>query len=558
VKHDKEFDSINVSFFTSAYYLCLPTIIFNYIMNKLLSLSFFILLSANLSAKDGYHRNLFADVIHYKFSVSVSDSSNVIYGHTVITVTFTGTVKTFELDLKNEGSDGKGMKIQKLFFDGGKIKWIHIGDKIFLTPDEPFSSGNTGVFTIDYSGIPSDGLIISDNKFGRRTFFADNWPDRAHNWLPCVDHPYEKATVDFLVTSPDHYKVVGSGYLFEESSMPSHTKLTHWREDVPLATKVMAIGIAPFATRFEGTVNKIPVWSWVFAENRNEGFSDYAVALKPMAYYSSQVGPYPYEKLADVQSKTIFGGLENAGCIFYAENSVTGQNKAESLMAHEIAHQWFGNSVTENDWHHIWLSEGFATYLTALYLEKTYGKEKLDETMIKARDRVLRFSLRTSVPVIDTTVTDLMQLLNPNSYQKGAWVLHMLRRKLGDELFWKGIQSYYTDYRDKNALTTDFKKAMERVSNISLESFFQQWLYVAGQPELKIYTEKTNGSTDLIIEQTQNNLFSFEIEIQIRDSSGIHLLTIPVLNRITKERVRGEISDIRPDPNTNLLFRFLQ
>ncbi len=132
--------------------------------------------------------------------------------------------------------------------------------------------------------------------------------------------------------------------------------------------------------------------------------------------------------------------MENASCIFYAENSVTGKGKAEDLMAHEIAHQWFGNSVTENDWHHIWLSEGFATYLTAVYQEKTYGKEKLDETMKSARDRVIGFYLRSPRPVVDTTVTDLMKLLNANSYQKGAWVLHMLRRELGDDLFWKGMR----------------------------------------------------------------------------------------------------------------------
>ena len=128
-------------------------------------------------------------------------------------------------------------------------------NKIIITSDESVKAGSTGVFTIDYSGIPADGLIISDNKFGKRTFFADNWPDRARNWLPCIDHPYDKATVDFIVTSPDHYEVVGSGYLVEESCMPAHTKLTHWKEDVPLATKVMAIGIASFAAKLEGNVN---------------------------------------------------------------------------------------------------------------------------------------------------------------------------------------------------------------------------------------------------------------------------------------------------------------
>ena len=171
--------------------------------------------------------------------------------------------------------------------------------------------------------------------------------------------------------------------------------------------------------------------------------------------------------------------MENAGCIFYAENSVTGKGTAEGLMAHEIAHQWFGNSVTENDWHHVWLSEGFATYLTAVYLEKTYGKEKLDEQMKSARNRVLGFYKRSQRPIIDTTVTDLMKLLNANSYQKGAWVLHMLRRKLGDDLFLEGLRSYYKKYRNRNAGTSDFQKVMEGVYKKDLSEFFKQWLYMS-------------------------------------------------------------------------------
>jgi aminopeptidase N len=401
-------------------------------------------------------------------------------------------------------------------------------------------------------------LIISKNKYGNRTFFADNWPDRARNWIPCVDHPYDKATVDFIVTSPDHYEVVGSGYLVEESCMPKHTKLTHWREDVPLATKVMAIGVAPFAARLEGNVDGTPVWSWVFTENSKEGFHDYSVGLKPLEFYSRLIGPYPYEKLANVQSKTIFGGLENASCIFYSENSVTGKGNAENLMAHEIAHQWFGNSVSENDWHHIWLSEGFATYLTAVYQEKTYGKEKFDEAMKSARDQVLEFSSGSSKPVVDTTVTNLMKLLNPNSYQKGAWVLHMLRRELGDDLFWKGIRLFYESFRNKNALTNDLQKIMERVSKKDLGKFFNQWLFVGGQPDLKITTVpgETIGDTDLIIEQTQDYLFSFDIELLIKDLNGSFIIKVPVSDRITRKTLNSaSILEIKADPNINLLFR---
>jgi aminopeptidase N len=479
----------------------------------------------------------------------------------VINVNFIGSIKTLEFDLKNHGIDGRGMSVHSVNFDHGLIKWMHTGNKIIITFNDSVKAGTSGTFNIDYSGVPADGLIISKNKFGDRTFFADNWPDRARNWLPCVDHPYDKATVDFIITSPDHYEVVGSGYLVEESCMPRHTKLTHWKEDVPLATKVMAFAAAPFASRLEGNVNGIPVWSWVFTENRKEGFYDYAVAVKPLAFYSTLIGPYPYEKLADVQSKTIFGGLENAGCIFYSENSVTGQGKAEDLISHEIAHQWFGNSVTENDWHHIWLSEGFATYLTAVYQEKTYGKEKLNETMKSARDRVTGYYLRSPRPVIDTSVTDLMKLLNPNSYQKGAWVLHMLRRQLGDDIFWKGIRLYYEDFRNKNALTIDFQSVMEKVSNKDLAGFFNQWLFVPGQPALKITTMPGNekGFTDLIIEQTQDYLFNFDIELIIKDSDRSHKLKISVSDRITRKTIKTEkILEILPDPDINLLFTLVK
>jgi aminopeptidase N len=530
-------------------------------MRIVFSIFLFLILSFTLAGKDGYKRNLSVDIIHYDFSLSISDTSDTVYGQASINVSFKGTVKTVELDLKNTGTDGKGMLVHNVNFDHGLIKWMHKENKIIITLDDSVKAGTSGIFNIDYSGVPSDGLIISKNKFGDRTFFADNWPDRARNWLPCVDHPYDKATVDFMITSPDHYEVVGSGYLVEESCMPRHSKLTHWKEDVPLATKVMAFGAAPFASRLEGNINSIPVWSWVFTENRNEGFYDYAVAVKPLAFYSTLIGPYPYEKLADVQSKTIFGGLENAGCIFYSENSVTGQGKSEDLIAHEIAHQWFGNSVTENDWHHIWLSEGFATYLTAVYLEKTYGKEKLDETMKSARDRVTGYYSRSPRPVIDTTITDLMKLLNPNSYQKGAWVLHMLRHELGDDIFWKGIKLYYEKFRDKNTLTSDFQNVMEKASNKDLSGFFKQWLFIPGQPALKIITRPgtEKGFTDLIIEQTQDYLFNFNIELLIKDREGSFKIKIPIYGKITSKPIKTEkILEILPDPDINLLFTLVK
>ncbi len=526
------------------------------ISSIVLFLYFFITVEGN----DGYKRNHAVDILNYNFSISVNDTNNIISGHGEITIHFIAAIKTLSFDLKNKSADGKGMSVQNVSFDKGSLIWTHVNNKITVIFTDSVKAETQGIVSIDYSGIPADGLIISNNKFGKRTFFADNWPDRARNWLPCIDHPYDKATVDFIVTAPDHYQVVGSGHLVEESCMPYNTKLTHWKEDVPLATKVMAIGIANFAARLEGTVSDTPVWSWVFTENRSEGFNDYSAGMRPLAFYCKLLGPYPYEKLANVQSKTIFGGLENASCIFYSENSVTGKGKAENLMAHEIAHQWFGNSVTENDWHHIWLSEGFATYLTAVYQEKIYGKETFDETMKTARDSVISLYLRKPRPIVDTTVTNLMRLLNHNSYQKGAWVLHMLRRKLGEDVFWRGMKSYYEKFRDKNVLTIDFQRVMETASQKDLTGFFNQWLFIAGQPDLKIKTiyAGKNGFTDIIIEQMQDHLFNFDIELQIKDSKDSYLLKIPVTERITRKTIKArEKTEIIPDPNTNLLFRLI-
>jgi aminopeptidase N len=525
--------------------------------------SFFIFLiiffsSISLSASDYYKVNPFIDIIHYEFNVNVNDTNNIIVGSSIITLKFNDITRSFELDLKNINSAGKGMEVKSASYSGGNIKWFHKNNKVDITFDSPVGAGSSGEIIITYSGIPADGLIISKNKFGNRTFFADHWPDRARNYLPCVDHPADKATVDFIITSPSHYRVVASGHLVEESDLPDGTKLTHWKEDIPLPTKVMTFGAASFAVQLAGNVEGTPVWTWVYPENRKEGFYDYSFAVKPLEFYSKLIGPYSYEKLANVQSRTIFGGLENAGCIFYSEKSVTGQGKAESLLTHEIAHQWFGNSVTEADWYHIWLSEGFATYLTSVYLEMTYGKEKLIESMKTARDRVLRLYERTPRPIIDTTITDLMQLLNANSYQKGAWVLHMLRQEVGEENFWEGLRLFYMRYRNKNALTGDFEKVMEEVSGKNLEKFFYQWLYIQGQPDLKIIKEdgKRKGFIDIIIEQMQNFTFTFYLELSVKDSGGIRIEKVAVKDKITRLIIKGgPESEIVPDPDIKLLFR---
>jgi aminopeptidase N len=193
-----------------------------------------------------------------------------------------------------------------------------------------------------------------------------------------------------------------------------------------------------------------------------------------------------------------------------------------------------------------------------VYFEKTYGKERLTPEMSAERERVLRFYQRSPGSVIDTTTASLMRLLNPNSYQKGAWVLHMLRQELGEEVFWKGIRLYYETFRNRNAMTDDFRKVMEKASGKDLNLFFNQWLYVAGQPELKITRSGSgkDGTTTVVIEQVQQHVFRFPLDLLIKSREGSLRETLQISERITKTTVRtsGPV-EVIPDPDVRLLFR---
>ncbi len=499
------------------------------------------------------------DVLHYKYEIELNDNNDTIYGKASITVQFREPTKWIDLDLKNLGKNGKGMMI--LSADGPDYQKATIeleSNNFGLNLNNLSKKNDTATFTIKYKGIPADGLIISKNKYGNRTFFSDNWPNRAHNWIPCVDDPADKATVEFIVTAPSHYQVISNGVQVEETNLPNNKKLTHYKEDVPLPTKVMVIGVADFAVNSIGDVNCVPVSSWVYPENKKEGFYDYAIGKEILAWYINYIGPFPYKKLANVQSKTIFGGMENAGAIFYFENSVNGKREEESLIAHEIVHQWFGDMATEKSFAHLWLSEGFATYLTHVYLESKYGTDSLNRRMKEDREKVIGFVNDTKKPVVDLS-KDYMELLNANSYQKGGWVLHMLRRQLSDSVFHKAIRQYYATYAGKNADSKDLQTIFENVSGKNLNSFFDQWLHTPENPKLNISWkyEAKEKRIAITVEQLQSKTFEFPLDIAI----GI----APTKPQIKKLNITKKVEtfylpagsssvSIAVDPNTSLLF----
>ena len=528
--------------------------------SKLYSLSLIIfLVFQNVLIAQNRSDESFIDVQHYKFEIAVNDSTDIIEGIATITLKIKKPVKGFYLDLSSLDKNEKGMSVSQVFNSNKKVGFRHKNDKLCI--HTPLNiNDSVQVFTIKYQGIPKDGLIISKNKYGDRTFFGDNWPNRAHNWLPCVDQLYDKAMVDFIVKAPNHYQVIANGTLIEEVEINEQIKQFHYASKKPLPTYVMVVGIAKFAIQNLGVFNKIPLSSWVYPQNKEEGFYDYAQAIPIIDYYVDHIAPFPFSKLANVQSKTRFGGMENASAIFYSERSVTGKRNQEALIAHEIAHQWFGDSATEKEWSHLWLSEGFATYFTNLYFEYTYGKEKLNERLINERNKIIRFYEKQQTPVIDTKTKNYMKLLNANSYEKGAWFLHMLRRKIGDELFWKSIKEYYNKYQFNNAVTEDFKNVVESFYNKDLSIFFDQWLYGIGQPELDIQWESKTKEINITVNQTQktSTIFEFPLELLVNfddGSSKTITLTVDHKKQSFDLPIQKTIKNIIIDPNISLLYK---
>jgi aminopeptidase N len=496
------------------------------------------------------------DVKQYRFDLRVSDAHDTIHMKETIDFSWKDKNKIPCLNLVSKKKNGKGMQVNRVTQNGKDCLFLHQQDTLYFT-DLPYQESPITI-EITYSGIPADGLVIGKNKYGNRTFFGDNWPTRARNWMACNDHLSDKAKVLFSVQAPAHYQVIANGIHQSTISLSEKEKNWNYFSDIELPMKVVVVGIADFEVKWN---KEKRVSSWVYPENKEGGFYDFDLAPSIVTFFENYIAPYEFSTLANVQSTTRFGGMENAGCIFYDENAIDGTRSCEALLAHEIAHQWFGNSATESDWPHLWLSEGFATYLTLLYQEKVKGKEVFLEELKQDRKQISAFVKSYPNPVIDLTQRDLMKLLNANSYQKGSGVLHMLRVKVGDAVFQKILQTYYGEYRLTNATSTDFERIAEKISGLELTQFFNQWLRKPGIPRLSIQSTSKRNHMDLTLLQNQKNIsFQFPMQLKILFKDGTSVIeTIDVKGQAThfKKTYTKKVSSFEVDPNTELLFEQL-
>lgn len=498
-----------------------------------------------ISKADTYPINKNIDIKHYVFKLSLSDADNEITGTTLVTVNFKEAgMQNFRLDFVNKTSvrKDKGMVVDAVSVNNTAVDYTHGNDELIISLPAPSTKNQTLTFTIQYHGIPYDGLRIGATKLGDRSFFNENWPNRGRHWLPIVDHPYDKATSEFIVKAPSHYKVVSNGLLMEESELGNSNRLTHWKQSVPVSSWLFVLGVADFAVKYVDEFRGKSIQTWVYAKNREAGFYDFDEPTKKvLEFYSNYVGPYAYEKLANIQTPSVNGGMETSSAIFYGEDLVTGKRdeRTRNVVIHEIAHQWFGNAITETTWDDAWLSEGFATFFTLLFIEDEYGKDEYLKGIIKARKSVYDMSVKMpDFSIVSNRTAEKEDVTSGITYQKGAWVIHMLRNLMGEKNFKKGIQNYYAKYFNANTTTSEFRAEMEKVSGKDLTLFFKQWLYQPINPTINA-SWKYDANTKKLnvqLQQAQKYLYNVPVEIGFY-KKGASTPTILTMNLKEKDQL---------------------
>jgi aminopeptidase N len=452
------------------------------------------------------------DVLHYTIELTLPRSGTEITAAAELTLLPRAT------PLEMLALDFGALTIDSVQVEGKAAEFTREGERLNVRVAR--ASADPFRVRIAYHGSPADGLVLRPNKHGDFGAFADNWPNRAHQWFPSIDHPSDKASVEFVVTAPETFDVVANGTLVETVSLQDGGKRWHWRESTPIPVHCMVVGATQFAIVRAGEDDGVEVAYYLYPRDREHGMQ-FGRVVQILDFFGQTIGAYPYDKLAIVESSTRFGGMENASAIFLDEKRIEGKEDLERLVAHEIAHQWFGDSVSQRDWYDLWLSEGFATYFAALFAERTGGTPALRTAMADARALYLGAADASAHPIHDPSITELPKLLNRLNYQKGAWVLHMLRGVVGDAPFFAGIREYYATYRNGNASTAELRAIMERHAGQPLEWFFRQWIYEPGHPFFTTKWTWRGGKVLLDVAQTQQGtLFRMPATIELRDDAG--------------------------------------
>jgi len=491
------------------------------------------------------------DVKHIKAEVALVPETKSVRGTVTHTLApLSPSPSKIEIDC------GPSLKVESVTVgaDGKAPKFEQAGEKLVITGFSPVAQGKDFDLAIRYSGVPTQGLhfIDPDSAHPGRplAIWTQGEAEETHSWLPCYDYPNDKSTTEMIVTVPRPLSVVSNGALVATKENGDGSRTFHWKMEQPHSSYLITLAASEFA-EFHDKVGDLPVDYYV-TKDVDEATARRFMGRTPrmIEFFSKVTGQdYPYARYAQVCLPEFNGGMENTSATSMTDDALQDETQAlerdfDDLVAHELAHQWFGDLMTCKDWSHLWLNEGFASYFDPLFTEHVCGD---DQFRLRMRDELRSYlgsDRRYRRPIVEERYSNPTQLFDGMAYAKGSVTLHMLRGYLGDEAWWKTIRTYVADHKFQVVDTDDFRKSAEKATGKDLKWFFDQWFSRAGHPELKARWryEPEDRTVRVKIEQVQKlddqtPLFRLPTTIEITDAPGRSRSTPIVVDGATHEFV---------------------
>ncbi len=479
-------------------------------------------------------RDRLADIRHIRLEVTLDFERRAITG------TATHRLSAIVDDLVRLEFDAAELEIKAVRAAGGPVDFTTDGGKLAVTLSDPIKAGAEIELAIDYAAVrPRRGLYFVGPDAAYPDKPVEAWTqgedEDSRYWFPCYDYPNNKATSEVIVTVPERFIAISNGELIATNPGPaSATRTFHWRQEIPHSAYLIMLAAGEFV-ELRDQAGAVPVLYYVHPGREDDARRAFGKTPRMLQFYERVIGvPYPYAKYAQVAvTDFIFGGMENTSATTQTAETLHDARahldfSSDPLVAHELAHQWWGDLLTCRDWAHAWLNEGFATYFEALWCEEDLGADEFAWNL--RQDRANYFSEDAHHyrrPIVHNRYRAPIELFDRFLYEKGGLVLHMLRRLQGDRLFFKSLNLYCTRHRGQNVITQDLQRAFEDTTGRNLDWFFDQWVYKEGHPELEVtssYDEKRKIASVTVKQTHQVNaatvLFRFPAVIALMDAEG--------------------------------------
>lgn len=495
-------------------------------------------------------------VLHYDIRISIDERKKTVTG------LVTTTLVPYPPALATLAFDAEEMAIHRVMLNGRDLHYEVRPATLLISLDHPYSYRDTLSVTIEYSCRPRRGLYFVQPDSGYPDKPWQIWSQGEdmdnHFWFPCYDFPNDKATSELTVTLPAKYTTLSNGTLVSVTENRNQkTRTFHWKEGKPHSSYLIMLAAGEY-TVLRDRVGPLPLEYYVYPGQVEDARACFSQTPRMIRFFSEKIGfPYPWEKYAQVLIRDfVVGGMENTSATSLADEATVYNARARldnspvSLIAHELAHQWWGDVVTCRDWRHLWLNESFASYFDPLYFEYSVGRDEFDYQMYNAQKRGIEVDKHLGrKPIVS------VGSYGENVYPRGAAVLHMLRFVLGDDLFWRSIHHYITKYQFQNVETNDLKVAVEEATGLNLYWFFNQWVYGAGYPvfEVSYLWNDTRHCVDLHVRQTQTTdsltgIFRTPVDIEVTTPAG------SVMHRVTLTSADTVVTLTAPARPTLVIF----